>query len=222
MLRLGFWQLDRAEQKQQLVEQRQTLSDADRIDLDKLIGSTDLSQMTEQRYRRISVQGQYLETKPLFLDGRVHNSRVGYDVYGLFETRAGHRLLINRGWVYAGSSRDLLPNIAVPDLEQNLTGRLNLLAVAPPLWDESYPAHMGSVWQYFPLQDLTAQYGQNLLPMVLELNPALAKFGLTIEWLDEDDFGVAMHKGYAFQWFSMAAAFVIACLVLLVKSLRRT
>ena len=221
MVRLGVWQLDRAEEKNVLVVQRNALSNDAQIDLDQLLIDTGVSTIAAQRYRSVSVQGSYVDNAVLFIDGRVQNNRVGYDVYGLFETSRGHRVLINRGWVYAGASRNVLPDIPEPNSAMTLYGRLNMLPPAPPMWDEDYPAQTGSVWQYFPIEDLTAQYGQNLVPMVVELAPELEASGLSIQWTAADDSGVAMHKGYAFQWFSMALAFVIACLVLLIKSIKR-
>lgn len=221
MLRLGVWQLDRAQEKNLLVEQRDALASDKQVDLDQLISELSVSALANQRYRSVFLEGRYISEGPLFIDGRVQNNRVGYDVYSVFETNAGHLVLLNRGWVYAGSSREVLPYVPEPSLATKMYGRLNVLAPAPPMWNERYPAQTGSVWQYFPTEDLTAQYGQNLVPMVVELAPELEASGLSIQWTAADDSGVAMHKGYAFQWFSMALAFVIACLVLLIKSIKR-
>ena len=66
------------------------------------------------------------------------------------------------------------------------------------MWNERYPAQTGSVWQYFPTEDLTAQYGQNLVPMVVELAPELEASGLSIQWTAADDSGVAMPQGLCF------------------------
>ena len=221
MLRLGVWQLDRAQQKSVLVEQRIAVSNDKQVDLDQLILEQGVAGLTDQRYRPVSLQGGYTNDAPLFVDSKVQNNRVGYDVYNVFKTISGHLVLINRGWIYVGVSRDILPDVPKPKLDTPLYGRLNVLAAPPPMWDDRYSVQTGSVWQYLPLKDLTAQYGQNIAPMVVELAPELEAPGLTIQWTGADDSGVAMHKGYAFQWFSMALAFVIACLVLLIKSLGR-
>ncbi len=223
MLRLAVWQLDRAELKNQFLQQRIELSQAPAIDLDELIIEVDSVPLIEQRYRSVTAQGVYVEGQTLFLDGKVDNTRVGYDVYSLFRTTQDNLILVKRGWVYAGLSREKLPQVSLPDIVsgRSIHGRLNALAPAPPMWDERYPSNKDNVWQYFPYDKLVEQFGQNLLPMVIELRPEDAAPGLSMQWTAIDASEVAMHKGYAFQWFSMAAAFFIACLVLLIKSFKQ-
>lgn len=220
MLRLGVWQLDRAEQKRVLVERIAERAQQPEVELSELI-LEQTAPLVTQRYRAVTLTGRYQDEPPLFLDGRVRKTRVGYEVYSLFVTEQGQRVLINRGWVYAGQSRAQLPKVGLSTAKQILRGRLNVLAPPPPMWDDRFPVHTGQVWQYLSLAQLRAQYGQNLQPMVVELHPELVEQELLIEWRSIDDSDVAVHQGYAFQWFSMALAFAIASLVLLIKSLNR-
>jgi cytochrome oxidase assembly protein ShyY1 len=64
------------------------------------------------------------------------------------------------------------------------------------------------------------------VPLVLELAPSkLADnepSAAQINWQTIDDDWVYKHQGYAVQWFSMAAVFFIACLILLFKSMRNS
>ena len=46
--------------------------------------------------------------------------------------------------------------------------------------------------------------------------------GAVVNWQSINDEWVFKHQAYAFQWFSMALVFAIACLILLVKSIRNT
>ncbi len=220
MLRLGFWQLDRAEQKRTLVEHTAERAQQPEIELGELLQSSE-AMLETQRYRAVTFTGRYEDKPPLLLDGRVFKSRVGYQVYSSFVTTQGLLVLVDRGWVYAGASRDQLPEVSLSTTTQTLRGRLNILAAPPPMWDDQYPTRAGRVWQYLSLAQLRTEYGQNLLPMVVELHPDLAEPGLSVEWRTLDASDVGMHNAYAFQWFSMALAFAIASLVVLIKSLRR-
>jgi surfeit locus 1 family protein len=103
-----------------------------------------------------------------------------------------------------------------------LEGRLNTPPAKPPLWNEQYSASDGDVWQYLPMAEVAALLRAKVYPLVVELNSRDSSDGqvLVRQWPEIGDQQVAKHLGYAFQWFAMAFAFFIACLVLVFRSYR--
>ena len=220
MLRLAVWQLDRAEAKRQIASQLYSRTEQAAKPLSDLldVNSTDL------RFRNVILEGQFIADKTIFLDNQVINGSVGYQVFTPFLVSSSQTsVLLARGWVAVGETRDVLPTISTDTTSQVVTGRFNLPAVRPPLWDEKYDVVDGQRWQFLPMQEVSQQLGLDLFPLVVELAPdEVGANALVRKWPKIDDQWVAKHQGYAFQWFAMAAAFFIACLVLLFRRSARS
>lgn len=201
---LGFWQLDRAEQKQQLLaeyeagQQRQidiTSENADGL----------------SRYQRVRVSGRYDPEHQFLLDNMPsHTGRPGFRVLTPMQTSAGW-LLVDRGWLPLGATRADLPNVSVSDTERNITGSLDSLPRAG-ITLEGAPIAATVPWPRvlsFPTQaDLERQLGNKLIPNVLLLDPGHPD-GYERIWEAHLGFKPERHIGYAVQWFAMAAAAIV-------------
>ena len=109
--RLGFWQLDRAQEKQAATEVFAARQ------LDRPLTEDDLASLMDDpqgvRFRRLRVTGRYDSAHQFLLDNRTHLGLAAYHVYTLLEiSRRGPFLMVNRGWVPAGARRDVLPTKA--------------------------------------------------------------------------------------------------------------
>lgn len=218
MLRLGVWQLDRADQKHTLYLQQKAKSERASVPF----GSLDVqnAQLQELRYTNTEVSGRYLSQGTIFIDNQVLNGQVGYQVFSPFlPTGSQTLLLVNRGWVPVGESRETAPSVDTPSVPLKLLGRLNNPPAQPPMWDDDYAVAQGAVWAYLPIEQYAAQFQFDVLPLVLELAPDQTfDAQLRVAWSGVKQNGAAKHQGYALQWFAMAAAFVVLCLVLLIRS----
>ncbi|RBP53080.1 cytochrome oxidase assembly protein ShyY1 [Arenicella xantha] len=214
MLRLGIWQLDRAEQKRDMLSS--LISKSQRVAVP--LASVNRND-ANLRYTSVTASGRFLPEKTVLVDRQVVAGQVGYTVVTPFEVEGmSDAVLVARGWVSAGQSRAVLPTVETPVETLTLTGRLNFPAAQPPLWDDKYPVSDGLVWQYLPLTEVAQEMTLSLFPLVLELAPdTVGPAALRIDWPAIDDQWVAKHQGYAFQWFAMAFAFFIACVVLLLR-----
>jgi len=195
---LGLWQLDRAEYKenlQQKIAQRQNLP---ATTLQKLPKSMD-----DRRYLPVNLEGHYDNDKQFLLDNRIVKGIVGYDVYTPFVTVNGPTLLINRGFVAQGVSRQQLPDIPVSNQPLKLSGLLNKapskgVILADNLHsDASWPV----VLQFVDLKELSAMSNYQLMDMVLRLNKD--ENNALIYDLPVLNLNAAKNHGYAFQWFAM-------------------
>ena len=206
LISLGFWQLDRAAQKRELLQaygDRPTDA-AIRIDGHFALGP-------DWRYRRAQVVGSYDNSHQFLLDNRVQQGRVGY--YVLTPLRLAQDdavVLVNRGWVPQGATRADLPPLPAPgDAELSIEGLIDFPPQKVFVLGEGEDRDPGwpKVLQQIRLDLHAQQLGVRLLPMVLLLDKDQPG-GFVREW-NPVVIGPERHVGYAVQWFALAAALVI-------------
>jgi len=91
---LGFWQLERSEQKRELLERQQARQEATPLTPEQLDGSA------EQAYARVYLQGSFDAAHSFLLDSRTRDGQVGVELLQPFyDEPSGRWLLINRGWL---------------------------------------------------------------------------------------------------------------------------
>ncbi len=206
---LGNWQSGRAEEKRAM----QARVDAAMREPPVHVGPQPVDRASVLD-RRIEVTGRFDDTHTILLDNRVYQGRVGYHVLTPLRIEGGTRaMLVNRGWIPVGADRLRLPLPPVPSGKVTLEGR----AVDPhsryvELGDAT---PQGRLWQNLAMDRYAAQHGLALQP-VLMLQTSEQQDGLVRDW-PRPDSGVAMHVGYAFQWYSLATTLVVLWLALNIK-----
>jgi len=226
MLSLGFWQLDRANQKNEMQDIYERASRLEPIPLQNLALDEDAN------YRRVLLSGRFDERKAFFLDNRVFRGQVGYDVIMPYfldqpimgniegEQRDFHYLFVNRGWIEQGPSREELPSI--PHARQASDIEVILLPdVGRPFVLSETPMHgeWPELIQYIDFHEM----GRRVTSEQLYLNyPLLGRLTVNSngvlggEWRAVN-YDPNKHLGYAFQWFSMAGALTILFLFVSIK-----
>tara|TARA_R110000787_G_scaffold8220_4_gene27445 strand:+ start:90236 stop:91048 length:813 start_codon:yes stop_codon:yes gene_type:complete len=105
---LGFWQLQRAEQKHTILAAQDARIDAPAVDLKDVLTATD------NQFRNVWVAGDIDNDKTLLLDNRVRHGRPGYEVLTPLRLVSEGKplwILVNRGWLAGGQDRSKLPNV---------------------------------------------------------------------------------------------------------------
>lgn len=208
---LGYWQLQRAEEKRAL----QAEYDARAFDAELRIAPR-LQRAEDLRFYRVIATGSYDLEYQLLLDNRVHHGVAGYYVITPLRVQGGEaRVLVNRGWVPWGESRQRLPDIETAGGIQEITGVATVpLERAFTLGDPA-PVRKQSptVWPYLDLERYRKAVPFPVQPVVVLLDPDSGAGGFTREW-SRLDAGITVHQGYAFQWFALAAAVLIIYLLL--------
>lgn len=208
-LSLGNWQTQRATYKRTL-QARVNAAERDPV---LHIGSEVIAK-ARVLYRRVEARGVLDARYEILLDNRIHNGVAGYHVLTPLKLEGANRyVLINRGWISVGTTRDALPQIPALTSQVKITG----LALDP---DTRYfelrgAQAQGRLWQNLNFERYTAHSGLSLQPFVLQQSNDTGD-GLIRDW-PRPDTGVATHVSYAMQWYGLAATLVVLWLVLNLK-----
>lgn len=212
MLTLAQWQSDKAQYKENLEEKIAARKDLPAISLDELPRTLD-----ERLYLPVIVRGEYEAEKYFLLDNRVLNGRVGYDVYSALKLSDGSAVLVNRGFLPQGKTRNDLPVVVSPGAPVTVKG---LLDKTPPrgivLRDN---VNQSDTWpvvlQYLDVEEIKGMLGLPVFEMIIRLDEN-EEYGFARE-LPALNLNSAKNTGYAFQWYAMTLALIIIYLVVNTK-----
>jgi surfeit locus 1 family protein len=201
----GSWQTRRAEEKRALGAEVDQALKAAPIEI-----STTPVENKNLLLKRVAARGEFVADRTLLLDNKIRHGRVGYEVITPFRlSRSALHVLVNRGWVEASPSRDVLPQVRTPAGETRVEGlALGRLPQALQLKENT----RGRVRQNVDLGAFAADTGLALQPIVIEQRSDSGD-GLLREW-PRPDAGIERHQGYALQWYSLAALAVVLAVVL--------
>lgn len=204
---LGNWQARRAEEKRALgarLEQEMRSAPAELP-----AGVVDAAQFV---LKHVAASGHFVPEHTVYLDNKLRRGRPGYEVVTPLRLN-GISVLVNRGWVPAGSRRDALPEVPTPP------GRVRIAGLALerlPRVLEAGRAAGAKVRQNLDVDAFAQETGLQLQPIVIEQHSALAD-GLARDW-PRPDAGIEKHEVYSLQWYSLAG---LALVLFIVLSFRR-
>lgn len=204
---LGNWQAGRAEEKRAL---------GARFEQEMRAAPTELpSQMIDAAQfvrKHVAASGRFVPEHTVYLDNKLRRGRPGYEVVTPLRLNGVH-VLVNRGWVPAGRTRDALPEVPTPLAPAHIAG---LALERLPQALEAGPAASTRVRQNLNTEAFARETGLRLQPIVIEQHSPSAD-GLVRDW-PRPDAGVEKHEVYALQWYSLAG---LALALFLVLSFRR-
>lgn len=204
---LGFWQLDRADQKRAYLVQQQALMTAGELLLDARTPD-DLALL---KYRPVSVTGHYVVEHQFLIDNQHVNGKVGYFVLTPFLLAGTNRaVLVNRGWLPLNSDRSVLPSLPVSVVPMTIKGRVNSFpSVGIKLAGAEIPTNTWpAVVQVADAKALAKSLGYPLYSFQIELDPAQSEGFLRV-WQSQTIMPPEKHIAYAVQWFGLALTFTV-------------
>ncbi|RDI98631.1 SURF1 family protein [Dyella solisilvae] len=211
-MRLGVWQLHRADEKEQILRRYAAAETALPSDFAAVAAMPPVD-----AFARVKVQGAYVVDRVYLLDNPRHDQRGGVEVYVPFRPQGASQLLMVDLGFLPGNGTDQAPQIPpLPEGTQALQG----LYLPPP----GVGFQMGgnalaqqSRWPkttiYLDLPQLAADLGSPLYPRVLALDEDPAAVYVREHTIDFSAMPPARHRAYAFQWFTFAAVAVVILLV---------
>jgi surfeit locus 1 family protein len=213
-IRLGVWQLHRADFKEALLRRYAASASAPLQDFAEVA-----ARPPADGFPRVRVRGRYLAGRTYLLDNPRHDDRGGVEVFAPFVVHDQPRtlLLVDLGFLTGNGTRQQPYLPPLPDTEVILQG---LYVPPPPTGFEMGGDALArqSQWPkesiFLDPAEVARDLGQPLFPRVLALDADPASVYVRVHTLDLSSMPPARHRAYAFQWFSFALAAVVILLVL--------
>lgn len=213
LLSLGFWQLERAGEKREFLESLERGRQAPPIQL-----NSEQPTLAEARHRSVEARGRYAREHQFLLENQIRDGRPGYLVLTPLQLEGTDTaVLVDRGWVPAPGDRMRLPDVEVPAGFIEVEGVLDRgpsigLRLGEPATGTGWPRRL----QYLDYGYLGDALPYRVLPYLVRLDPS-ATGGFRRDWQPVTPMGPQTHRGYAAQWFGLAAALVVIYLVVNIK-----
>ena len=218
LIKLGFWQSARALEKEQRQQRISELSQQQALSLTQVLALKGLKDGINDL--PIALDGEFISDKVFLLDNQPDKGRLGYRVYQIMLS-GDHALLINLGWVAGSIDRNILPDVSAITGQHSITGHVREVEVgiqlqAQNLTNPSWPLRV----QQIELDKFSQLIGKKLLPFVVYLDKK-ESLGYKKNWQP-----IVMppekHRAYAFQWFSLAVAWLSLMIWAAIKMSRKS
>lgn len=204
-LSLGRWQDRRAAEKIEL----QARLDVRATMPPRVLDAAEV-RVGQVEYRPVRAQGTWVPEWTIYLDNRPHEGRAGLYVLTPLKLAASDmHVLVARGWI----PRDLQDRARIapyqtPDGDVVVSGIARQRPGKVMELGDSGPLKGNAIVQNIEVAELAEASGLRMQPFIVEQDAGQAGDGLVRQW-PAATLGVDKHKGYAFQWYALAAMAVI-------------
>jgi cytochrome oxidase assembly protein ShyY1 len=212
-IRLGVWQLHRADFKEALLRRYAASVSAPLQDFAKVAEAP-----PADGFPRVRVRGHYLADRLYLLDNPKHDGRGGVEVFVPFALHGQSQLLLVDLGFLPGNGNGKTPQLPpLPTAEVSLQG---LYVPPPPVGFEMGGDALSrqTRWPknsiFMDPAEIARDLGRPLYPRLLALDADPASIYVRVHTLDFSSMPPARHRAYAFQWFTFALAAVVILLVL--------
>jgi surfeit locus 1 family protein len=210
--RLALWQVERAGQKQLLVDQWASAPAGALVDFVKL-----------EHFARASGPGQFDPQRHVLLDNQVRQNHPGVHVFTPFILENGDTVMVNRGWQPWDRRAGSLPELETPESSLIISGRVSepprvgfQLGSASPLDPGAWP----NLMTYYDSDLISSALGASVADRVLLLDPDHPAHLSGDAW-PAVNMGPERHIGYAVQWASIGTAVLLIWIFLSYRTWRR-
>ncbi|HHF3112160.1 TPA: SURF1 family protein [Vibrio diabolicus] len=220
LVKLGFWQLERGQEKQALEQAILARTDSAYQALGEVLEEND--------WREGSILGKKVEANVvpqafpvILLDNQTHQGNVGYLAFQIvsMSDEPGTYALLELGFVEGIADRSVLPTVTTLEVSSFITGRLYRKS-ANPLSSELMPEVGDAIRvQNLNIVQLNQLLNIELMPAVLQPDN-LKNWPYDFPW-NPLPLNSAKHFGYSIQWFSMAGVFLLLTLIVFVRWQRK-
>jgi surfeit locus 1 family protein len=208
-VRLGFWQLSRADEKKHMLKAYQELKERAPI-------AWQPGDALPLQYQPIKVEGRFL-SDVLLLDNQHYRHQFGYHVISPFVLGNGSMVLVDRGWLAGDVTRQKVPQVNNPSATMSLSGTTYYPSEKTWLLGDAIEQKSAqvAVIELIDTQLISQFLHKSAYPFIIRLGKKEAN-GYVRHWPI-----VAMppqrHYAYALQWFAMA----LMVFLLLIKMKRK-
>ena len=211
MIRLGFWQLDRLQQRKG--SNALVIAQVNASPLNLNLDSSDQN-LTAMQYRAALVNGTYDFSQQVFLTNQVWKDQMGVHLLTpLLISGTNAAILVDRGWIPLA---DANPDTA---RKYDETGLLSIKGIIKlpqnePVFGISDPALTPGqtrlqTWIVVNLARIKQQTNVSLLPVYIQISPPTDNIKLPYRFASSPDLSEGPHLSYAIQWFSFATILLV-------------
>ena len=195
---LGVWQVNRANEKIEILE-----------NYDKLLLSAPLALDNDHKnWQPVKTSGTF-EDFIIYEDNAILDGKAGYKIYHLFKNSDNSYIFIHRGFVERNKIKNNLPEVEVPEGIRNLEGKV--LKRTNNAFIQNIQESDSRIIQEFDLSYLKERHS-------LLKNKEIYEYLFNLQAENEMKFSAiekpvnmssSKHIGYAIQWFGLCAALII-------------
>ena len=201
LISLGFWQLDRADEKRAIEGQIDSANSGDV----KLIDSAEF--LKDKEYYHVRLQGSYIGDKQFIYDNQIVDQISGYYVLTPLVLQGDSKaVLINRGFISWNGRRDKLADIDIAGKLTEVKVQISKPVKRMELEASELTGDFPVLIQALDLDEMSAIASLDFVSVVGLLSPE-SENGFVRQWKPYTG-SIERHIGYAVQWFLMA--FVLA------------
>ncbi|CAM3302917.1 cytochrome oxidase biogenesis protein Surf1,facilitates heme A insertion [Pseudomonas floridensis] len=195
---LGFWQLDRGEQKRMMLDLYAERRSAEPVAIGAVLYVEDAA------WRRVHVRGRFDAEHSVLMDNSIREGHVGVELLQPFVDHAsGLWLLINRGWL-PWQDRRTTPVFTTPDRVLELDAWVYLpTRAAFQLQADTPQGSWPRLVTAVAADQLWNELGREGYPDELRLEPGPAAY--RVDW-PVVAISPEKHTAYAVQWFALSTA----------------
>ena len=211
LLSLGFWQLDRADEKR-AIESAIVVAQSNPAQL------VEANEILDKEHYRVLLNGYFDTNKQFIYDNQIVKGNAGYYVLTPFVLNAKTAILVNRGFVPWYGKRGELVDIEIDSQPRTIEVGLIRPKQRIELKQQAVSTTFPILIQSLDLDQLSQLSSYQIIPMLAQLD-VNASDGFFRQW--KPFYGsVDKHLGYALQWFLMALVLSIIAIRLLIKNSR--
>lgn len=194
---LGFWQLERGEQKREMLAQQDAQAQATPL------SPAEVELMASPAYSRVYLQGSFDAEHSFLLDSRTRDGKVGVELLQPFQDQpSGRWVIVNRGWI-PWPDRRVPPVFDTPQQPLKLAAWVYAPTGKPFVLNRGMADGWPRLINYVDIAELWNALGRDGLAYELRLDPGPAAY--RADW-PITSMSPTQHLGYAAQWFGLAIA----------------
>lgn len=210
---LGNWQQGRAAQKLAVQEKLAARASQAPVPLRVAIAGATAPLAKTLEYRRVRVTGEFVADWPLFLANRPMAGRPGYYLVMPFKIAdSTMSVLVLRGWLPREAEYGKLPAFNTPTGTVTIEGTVVASAGHAMELGEQAPLAPGAILQNIDPAPASSATGLMLMNFFIQQTgpdePGDVDGALLRVWPSPSS-GIDKHRGYAFQWYALAAMAIL-------------
>lgn len=227
LVKLSFWQYNRGIEKEERLVRITQLDQQSPLTLDEVITISAENRLVGKEGINdfpITINGQFDGEHVFLLDNQVEKRSLGYRVLQVIHTPK-HAVLVNLGWVQGSIDRNMIPDITPLNGQYKFQGHVRIVEQGIMLTEQdftkvSWPLRVQQIEleKFSTLINKQALVNKPLLPFVIYVNKNEV-IGFKKNW-HPIVMPAEKHFGYAFQWASLALAWLLLMIYLRIKTQR--